>query len=211
MNCFQIRAPRESDLPGIVNVIQNCGPYLTAYSSYQPWLYLHLFSDTCAVAEINGTVVGWCSVLPAPDGRFFLHQLGVRPEARQQGIARSLLRHALEKLSAGREGFTLELTTDRRNTTMLEINRQVAEEVGMQITRKPEALNLLENSEEEIYVFTRKHAPSKFRSEMDKTGAAMRRTVRSCGAFIVFLLSEAWTGIDPRGLLARRVFQWVRK
>src|ERR1017187_8839707 len=93
-----IRTPRAADIRGIVDVVRACEPFLTAHMSYIYWMNIRHAGDTCAVAERGGEIVGWCSIIPVSEGRYFLHQLGVAPKARRQGLAEALLAYQLEKL-----------------------------------------------------------------------------------------------------------------
>ena len=147
---IKIREPRNTDIRGIVEVIRDCEPFLTAHSSYIVWMYVEFFAATCAVAERAGEIVGWCSMVPAPGGRHLLHQLGVAPHARRQGIATSLFAHTLQKLDLQRDGFALEFTVDRRNGAVPTLNRKIADFAGMQIVKRAETLHLVEESEEEL-------------------------------------------------------------
>lgn len=148
---IEIRRPRIQDIPPIVDLIHGCGPYLTSHSSYIPWIYTQFYFETCAVAELDGEIVGWCSIIPVPGG-YFLHQLGVAPKARRNGIARSLLAHALQQLDLHENGFALQFTVDRRNSAVLDLNRSIAENLGMQVIKKTGVLPLIEDSEEELYM-----------------------------------------------------------
>ena len=98
---LKLRAPKVADLQGIVNVVRTCAPYLTAHSSYIYWMNIQ-YSDTCAVAEREGHIVGFCSIVPAKEGKHFLHQLAVAPDVRRQGIAKLLLTYLLENLRISR-------------------------------------------------------------------------------------------------------------
>jgi len=148
---IEIRRPRIDDIPAIVAVIEDCAPYLTAHSSYIPWIYTQFYFETCAVAEMDGEIVGWCSIIPVPGG-YFLHQLGVPPKARRKGIARAMLTHQLQQLAMHEEDFTLQFTVDRRNAAVLDLNRSIAECVGMKVIKKSGVLPLVEDSEEELYM-----------------------------------------------------------
>src|ERR1700694_2777639 len=54
----QIRCPRSDDIRGIVEVVRSSEPFLTAHMSYIYWMNIQYFRDTCAVAELDGEIVG---------------------------------------------------------------------------------------------------------------------------------------------------------
>lgn len=60
------------------------------------------FSATCAVAEIDGALVGWLSGYVPPDREdtLFVWQVCVSAEARDQGVARKLMGAVLERASS---------------------------------------------------------------------------------------------------------------
>ncbi|MGP0076180.1 MAG: N-acetyltransferase family protein [Bryobacteraceae bacterium] len=153
---IKIRTPRMDDLQGIVSVVRACEPYLTAHMSYIYWMQIRHCGDTCVVAVMGGEIVGWCSILPGSRGKYFVHQLGVAPRARRQGLAQSLLAHVVNKLNnqpAARP--ELEFTIDRRNGAALDLVKAVAGQAGMQLRKTPEPVGLLEEGcAEDLYVMT---------------------------------------------------------
>lgn len=149
---IQIRSPRHDDIPGIVDLVQNCRPFLSVHPSYLYWMDIQYFANTCAIAELGGNVVGWCSMIRVSSARYFLHQLGVVSWARRRGIAASLLTYLLQKLKQHHDGdFEIEFTSDRRNEAVLEFNRAIAECMEMRLVRKPHRVSVIEGSEEELY------------------------------------------------------------
>lgn len=149
-----IRKPCPSDIQGVVELIRSCEPFLTAHASYIPWIYIRYWCDTCAVAvNPDGDIVGFCSMFPVPGGRFFLHQLAVSPKARRQGIATSLFLFLLERLPK-RDAFMLEFTVDRRNSAVLNLNKKIAAHAGLQVVKQADAVHVVEESEEELYMMT---------------------------------------------------------
>jgi N-acetylglutamate synthase-like GNAT family acetyltransferase len=149
-----IRSPRPDDIKGIVDVVRTCEPFLTAHMSYIYWMNVHYYQETCAVAELNGEIVGWCSMIPVSGSKYFLHQLGVAPKARRLGVAALILAHLLKQLKQQHAAFSVEFTADRRNAAVLNFNRTTAEHVGMRLVKKSEVVPILEESEEELYAMT---------------------------------------------------------
>jgi L-2,4-diaminobutyric acid acetyltransferase len=137
-----------------VDLVRNCEPFLTAHRSYIYWMNIQYFRETCAVAERNGEIVGWCSMVRVSSAKYFLHQLGVAPKARRQGIAASLFVYLLRRLRQRHAWFEIEFTSDRRNRAVLELNRLIVERMGMRLMKKPDVVQVIEDSEEELYTMT---------------------------------------------------------
>jgi L-2,4-diaminobutyric acid acetyltransferase len=162
-SALEIRRPKADDISGIVTVVRSCEPFLTAHMSYIYWMNIHNYGETCAVAELNGELVGWCSISPTPSGKLFLHQLGIAPRARRRGVGDSLLAFLLNRLSERNVAFELEFTIDRKNRAAQNMFKRFAERTGMHLLKAGAAIELLEeNCTEELYVMTareRKTAP----------------------------------------------------
>lgn len=137
-----------------MDLVRNCEPFLTAHRSYIYWINVHYFRETCAVAELDGEIIGWCSMICVSGAKYFLHQLGVAPKARRQGIAASLFVYLLRRLRQRHGAFEIEFTSDRRNRAVLELNRLIAECMGMRLMKKPDVVQVIEDSEEELYTMT---------------------------------------------------------
>jgi GNAT superfamily N-acetyltransferase len=60
-------------------------------------------SDAVFVAEWNGAIAGFCSLLPRTDGDGELDALFVEPTLRRMGIGRALIEHCV--LAAQRQGW----------------------------------------------------------------------------------------------------------
>jgi len=153
---ISIRDARIEDIHGIAALVASCGPYLTRHAPYLYLIYTRCYSTTCAVAVEDGTIVGWCSMLPVVRGEYFLHQLGIAPEARGKGIALRLFAYLLARLWARHgDDFRIEFTVDRSNKTVHRLNRRVAERFGLWLQQLPEAVPPLgDGCEEELYELT---------------------------------------------------------
>ena len=150
-----IRDARTDDISGIAALVKTCGPYLSKHGDYLYLIYTHCFGKSCGVAIEDEKVIGWCSTLRVSEGDYFLHQLGVAPEARGKHVAFQLFAYLLCKLR-GRHGdkFRLEFTTDRRNAAAHRLNQKIAESFCMCLRKLPEAVPLLDEGEEELYEMT---------------------------------------------------------
>jgi L-2,4-diaminobutyric acid acetyltransferase len=147
----QIRTPRMDDVPGIALLVRECRPFLTAHASYLYWAYCRYYAETCALAEVDGQIAGWCHANAVGRGKYFSHQTAVAPWARGLGIGRSLWAHVLNRIKH-EPGFALEFTIERRNIAALKMLTAAAEDAGLCLTKTGETADLLEaDSCEEVY------------------------------------------------------------
>ncbi len=88
----QFRKPKLEDGLAIYHLIQ-ASPPLDVNSSYLYFLQASHFSDTCAVAEVDGQIVGFISAYYRPDrpGALFVWQVAISDTMRGQGMAKRLL------------------------------------------------------------------------------------------------------------------------
>ena len=155
-NSILIRNADVDDIAGIAALVDTCGPYLTRHGAYLYFIYTHCFGKTCPVAIQNGAIVGWCSTLAVTKRNYYLHQIGIAPEARGRGVGFALFAYLLDKLRARRgDDFRLQFTMDRRNLAAHHLNRRVAECFSMHLEKLPQAVPPLEDGgEEELYEMT---------------------------------------------------------
>jgi L-2,4-diaminobutyric acid acetyltransferase len=156
LSSMVVRDARTEDIPGIVALVAQCGPYLNPHAAYIYLIDCRYFAETCAVALIEGTIVGWCSMIPVDRETYFLHQLGTVPEVRGRGIAFSLFSYLLGKLRLWHgDSFRLEFTADRRNRTVHRLNRKIAETFALSLEKLPDSPPPLNDGcEEEFYAMT---------------------------------------------------------
>jgi hypothetical protein len=150
---IEIRAPRPSDLRGIVTLVRTCEPFLTAHSSYIYWMMLRFCRETCAVAERDEEIVGWWSIIPVTSRKYFIHQMAIAPGMRRQRLGRTIAAYLLTKLKKRHAAFELEFTVDRKNGASVNLVEAIAKDAGMQLLKTPEVVQLLEEGcDEELYV-----------------------------------------------------------
>lgn len=101
-NAINIRLPDVHDGKYIWQLIKDVG-VLDLNSAYCYLLLCDHFRDTCAVAEMNGEVVGFVTayLLPADETTLFVWQVGTAAAARGHGIAKKLILELLERKSCG--------------------------------------------------------------------------------------------------------------
>lgn len=95
---IKFRTPTAKDGYAITALIQSCPP-LDTNSAYCNLLQCTHFSQTCVVAELNNTIVGWLSAYRPPEqtNSLFVWQLAVNSEARGKGLAKRMLYHLLSR------------------------------------------------------------------------------------------------------------------
>ena len=154
LGCVNVRTPRVDDIREIIRVVRACEPILTAHISYIYWMYIRYYRDTCAVAELNGTLVGWCSVAAVAKDKYFSHQSAVDPAKRGRGVGTSLWAYVLDKIARS-PAFQLEFTIERSNSAALRLMQGVADRAGMFLHKTQETAQLLEEGcAEEMYVMS---------------------------------------------------------
>jgi L-2,4-diaminobutyric acid acetyltransferase len=97
-NLINIGAPQASDGAEIWQLIADSGA-LDENSLYCNLLQCSHFADTCAVARMDGKVVGWMSgyIPPQQLDTLFVWQICVSPAARKRGLASRLIQDVLQR------------------------------------------------------------------------------------------------------------------
>jgi L-2,4-diaminobutyric acid acetyltransferase len=149
---FSIRHPEEGDIEGIRAVVKSCEPLIMTYIPYYYWIATRYFFDTCAVAEKDGKIVGWCCILAVPNEKYFVHQLGVAPEARGHKMAESLVSWLFARIKA-KGGTEIELTIERGNHHVKKLFARAAEETGLKLIELSDYSKILDKEyNETLYV-----------------------------------------------------------
>ncbi len=93
-----IAPPVADDAAEIHALIAACPP-LDGNSLYANLIQCTHFAASCAVARLNGKVVGWISGHrpPGREDTYFLWQVAVHPDARGTGLPKLLLRQILDR------------------------------------------------------------------------------------------------------------------
>lgn len=124
------RSPRVEDGPALWKLIIDVGT-LDRNSSYTYLLLCRDFSETCIVAERNGSLVGCVTGyrLPAQADTLFVWQVGVSSEARGQGLASRLL-DGLLRFEGCRDARFLETTVTQSNEASRALFQSLARRLG---------------------------------------------------------------------------------
>lgn len=93
-----IRQPTPNDGLAVYQLVKNSPP-LDLNSPYFYLIQTSHFASSCAVAEVNGKIVGWVSghLLPENPSVYFLWQVAISKEARGQGLALQLIQQILNR------------------------------------------------------------------------------------------------------------------
>lgn len=121
-----ISLPDSSDAAEIHALIDACPP-LDTNSLYANLIQCTHFAGTCAIARLNGKVVGWISGHrpPGSDDTYFLWQVAVHADARGRALPRRMLSHILSR--ACQQGVNkLETSITRNNEPSWGLFRSIA-------------------------------------------------------------------------------------
>ncbi|WP_373085905.1 diaminobutyrate acetyltransferase [Sneathiella sp.] len=127
MKSLRIREPRASDGPQIHRLIDSVGA-LDTNSLYCNLLQCSHFSATCALAELDGKIVGWMSGYnpPGQPDTLFVWQVCVHSAARGLGVGRRLITSVLERPD-GNSMRHVECTITKSNSASWSLFQSVAE------------------------------------------------------------------------------------
>jgi L-2,4-diaminobutyric acid acetyltransferase len=95
---FNIRKVTIEDIPEVYKILTANRPYVGLNSRYTYFLLARDFSDTCAVAEIDGHVVAFSSgyIPPARPDTFFNWEIVVHEDYRGFGLQKQMLLYQIK-------------------------------------------------------------------------------------------------------------------
>lgn len=133
---LRLRAPRTADGPEIHRLIADSPP-LDVNSTYCYLLLATHFAKTCAVAEDDRGLVGFCSgyIKPGAPDTYFLWQIGVSERARGQRLAPRLIDEILARPECADVRY-LETTVSPSNEPSRALFRSVAQSRGADIEER---------------------------------------------------------------------------
>jgi ribosomal protein S18 acetylase RimI-like enzyme len=117
METVQITALRQDLTGDVLNLMDLGRPYISARTPSDYWLYAKLFSSTCPVALVEGTVAGAVIAMRGQDdpSEVYIQDVATHPDHRRRGIATALVgvvRQRAERWGCRR----LSLTSEPGNT-----------------------------------------------------------------------------------------------
>lgn len=95
---ISIRAPESADGADVWQLVGDSGT-LDTNSLYCNLLQCSHFAPTCAIAHLDGQIVGWMSgyIPPQQPDALFVWQICVSPKARKRGLAQHLIQDVLNR------------------------------------------------------------------------------------------------------------------
>ena len=130
-----VRTPVASDGPDVWKLIDST-PSLDKNSLYCNLLQCSHFASTCAIAELDGSIMGWLSgyVPPQRQDTLFVWQICVGQRARGQGLAKRLVADVLARSGSSHIRY-LECTITEGNTASWGLFESVARAMGAEARR----------------------------------------------------------------------------
>ncbi|MCD7059444.1 diaminobutyrate acetyltransferase [Pelagibacterium xiamenense] len=132
-----IRTPRREDGSNVWQLIQDTAK-LDDNSMYCNLLQCTHFASTCAVAEMDGEIVGWVSgyIPPEDPEAYFVWQVCVSEKARGKGLAKRLISAVLARKAC--ENVThVKSTITSDNKASWALFGSIAETLETELSRKP--------------------------------------------------------------------------
>ncbi|MFT5869937.1 MAG: L-2,4-diaminobutyric acid acetyltransferase [Paracoccaceae bacterium] len=135
-----IRAPKPSDGPNVWRLIDAAGA-LDANSLYCNLLQCSHFAATCALAELDGEVIGWMSGHMPPDqpDTLFVWQVCVTDAARGLGLGQRLINSVLER-PVCEQVRNVECTITKQNAASWALFHKVARTLNADLKSQPHFL-----------------------------------------------------------------------
>ncbi len=130
---MNFRQAEEKDTQLIVNLLNDCRPYVLPHHDYLYWILSNYYQSSCFVCEKSDRLIGFVSGLPSVDqSSVFIWQICVHPDYRRQDVANTLLRMLHE--ASEKNGFHhLQLSITRENSTSLRMFKKFSAENSLTI------------------------------------------------------------------------------
>ncbi|HKJ76586.1 MAG TPA: diaminobutyrate acetyltransferase [Gammaproteobacteria bacterium] len=125
-----LRRPNPGDGKAVYELIQ-ANPPLDVNTVYLYYLLCRHFADTCAVAEVDGQVLGFLSAYRIPNApeRLFIWQAAVDPALRGHGMAGRLLEEVVGRPEVADVRY-LDVTVSPSNTASRRVFEKFAQKRG---------------------------------------------------------------------------------
>jgi len=124
-----LRFPSEEDGKGIWELVKSTR-VLDLNSAYSYLLLSKYFSDTCVVADVEGTIVGFVSAFhpPMQADVIFVWQVAVDEAFRRRRLGMNMLKHLLAREICSNNRY-LEITVNPSNQAAYSLYYQLAHEL----------------------------------------------------------------------------------
>lgn len=134
---ISIRAPRREDGAAVWQLVADTTA-LDDNSMYCNLLQCSHFASTCAVAEMDGEIVGWLSgyIPPEHPDAYFVWQVCVAEAARGKGLAKRLINAVLARKVCGAV-CTVQSTITSDNKPSWALFGSIAETLDADLVRQP--------------------------------------------------------------------------
>lgn len=135
-NHLTIRAPRREDGAAVWKLVRDTDA-LDDNSMYCNLLQCSHFAGTCALAELDGEIVGWVSgyIPPEHPDVYFVWQVCVSEAARGKGVARRLINAVLAR-GACADVARIQSTITSANKPSWALFSSIAEQLGADLVRQ---------------------------------------------------------------------------
>lgn len=136
-----IRTPRSGDGPAVWRLVSETGA-LDTNSRYSNLLQCSHFAGTCALAEMDGEIVGWMSgyVPPKQPDTLFVWQICVADSARGHGLGQDLIAAVLARPENANLRH-VECTITPSNVASWSLFRKVASALDADLKSQPHFLS----------------------------------------------------------------------
>ena len=136
-SAITIRTPKREDGAGVWKLISDTAS-LDDNSMYCKLLPCSHFSATCAIAEMDGEVVGWVSgyIPPESADTYFVWQVCVAEKARGKGLAKRLINAVLARKVCA-DVTRVQSTITKDNKASWALFGSIADTLDTDLARKP--------------------------------------------------------------------------
>ncbi len=132
-----IRSITEDDNSSILELIDNCRPYVLPHHEYFYWILEHYYQSTCFVCELDMKLIGFISGLPSIDKKsIFIWQICVHPNFRKLKLGNQMLNKIYNRFTE-LNFESIQFSIDKNNIPSYKLFEKFAIEKNMVI----EAIN----------------------------------------------------------------------
>lgn len=148
---MKVRSLREGDASQVLNLIEQCRPYVAPYNVYTYWILENDYSSACYIAEENDKIIGFISGIPSIDKQsIFIWQLCFHIDYRGRGIASSLLNSLINKVKE-LKFEKIELSISESNSTSQNLFKSYLHKNNLELAEKK--ISVFGNIIETVYEF----------------------------------------------------------